>query len=325
MKTDSRLIHLNEWIVDNLGNIKYSLTPVSGDASFRRYFRLITPHAQYIAVDSPPEKENNDAFVNVTHLLAAEGLSVPHIYFSCLDFGFFLLSDLGDNLFLNALSIENADQLYQKALDALVLIQQIEAASLPVYSESLLIQEMELFREWYLRKHLKLTLSEQDSKMFDDTFDSLMKNATEQPQVFVHRDYHSRNLMDIKEKLPGIIDYQDAVLGPVTYDLVSLLRDCYINWPATKVHDLSLAYYNKLLEKRIITEANENIFSKWFDLMGIQRHLKAIGIFSRLNIRDNKPNYLDAIPRTLNYIKTVATRYPETEKLAEFINNDMKP
>ncbi len=324
MKTDDRLILLNEWIVENLGDIEYSLTPISGDASFRRYFRLVTPQARYIAVDSPPEKESNDAFVNVTHLLGAEGLPVPHIYYSSLDFGFFLLSDLGDKLLLNVLTIENVDNFYHQALDALLLIQQTEATSLPAYNESLLLQEMELFREWFLIKHLNLSLNEHDTSMFDNTFNALMRNATEQPQVFVHRDYHARNLMVIEGKYPGIIDYQDAVLGPVTYDLVSLLRDCYISWPNKIVHELTLGFHKKLVENRIIPEVNDMTFSRWFDLMGIQRHLKAIGIFSRLNIRDNKPNYLEAIPRTLTYIKSAAAHYPETKCLAEFINNNVK-
>lgn len=323
MKADSRLIHLNEWIIENFGNIEYSLVPVSGDASFRRYFRLVTPQAQYIAVDSPPEKENNDAFINVTHLLGAEGLSVPHIYYSSLDFGFFLLSDLGDDLYIKALTVENADTLYQKALDALITIQKTEADSLPIYNENLLMQEMELFKEWFLIKHVKLTLNEHDIVMLDNVFNSLIQNATSQPQVFVHRDYHSRNLMSIEGKYPGIIDYQDAVFGPVTYDLVSLLRDCYISWPNEKINELTLAFHKKLLKNNIISEVNDKTFLKWFDLMGIQRHLKAVGIFSRLNIRDHKPTYLEAIPRTLHYIKSVAIHYPETEKLAEFIDNNV--
>ncbi len=323
MNSDPRLTQLHEWIKENLGNIEYSLDVVSGDASFRRYFRLITPHAQFIAVDSPPEKESNDAFVNVTHLLGAEGLPVPHIHYSSLDFGFFLLSDLGDDLLLNSLTTENAEILYQKALNALILIQKTEATSLPIYDENLLAQEMELFREWFLIKQLKLQISEYDNTLLSETFKSLIKNATEQPQVFVHRDYHSRNLMNIDEKYPGIIDYQDAVLGPVTYDLVSLLRDCYISWPDEKVKELALIFHNKAVACGIIIEVSEQTFIQWFDLMGIQRHLKAVGIFSRLNIRDNKPNYLENIPRTLNYIKSVAKIYPETEKLAEFINRNV--
>ena len=319
MNTDERLTKLSNWLKENLGDIEYSLTPVSGDASFRRYFRFISQELNYIAVDSPPEKENNEAFVHITHLLAAEGLPVPHIYYSSLDFGFFLISDLGDELLLDVLNDKNANELYKKSLNALAVIQQTSASSLPLYDEKLLLQEMELFREWFLIQHLSNELSKQDNELLDETFTILMNNALKQPQVFVHRDYHSRNLMNIEGKYPGIIDYQDAVRGPITYDLVSLLRDCYIAWPEEKIKDLAIEFYNNS-NNNILRNTNAEIFLKWFDLMGIQRHLKAIGIFSRLNIRDNKPNYLSDIPRTLNYIKTIAKNYAETKQLAEFVN-----
>ncbi len=319
MNTDTRLAELDNWLKEYFGNTEYLLTPVSGDASFRRYFRFISQELNYIAVDSPPEKENNEAFVHVTHLLGAEGLPVPHIYYSSLDFGFFLISDLGNELLLNVLNDENANELYKKSLNALAVIQQTSASSLPLYDEKLLLQEMELFREWFLKQHLSYELSKQDNEIFDKTFNALMDNALQQPQVFVHRDYHSRNLMNIEGKYPGIIDYQDAVQGPFTYDLVSLLRDCYIAWPEEKIKSLALEFYNNL-NNDIVKNTNAETFLKWFDLMGIQRHLKAIGIFSRLNIRDNKPNYLSDIPRTLNYIKEIAKNYTETKQLAEFVN-----
>jgi len=323
MHSDPRLTQLHEWIKENLGNIKYTLTAVSGDASFRRYFRLVGKDHQYIAVDSPSEKESNDAFVNVTHLLEAEVLPVPHIHYSSLDFGFFLLSDLGDELLLNILNENNFDDLYNKALNALSIIQQTPATSLPLYDEQLLLQEMELFREWFLTKHLSLQLSDEENQILSKTYKDLANSALKQPQVFVHRDFHSRNLMHIEGKYPGIIDHQDAVLGPITYDLVSLLRDCYISWPDEKVTELALNFYKNIVDSGTIENIEEKTFIKWFDLMGIQRHLKAIGIFSRLNIRDNKPNYLGDIPRTLNYIKSVANNYPETEKLAELIKRNV--
>jgi len=321
MNLDPRLTHLHGWIKENLGDIQYSLSPVSSDASFRRYFRLTSKYHQYIAVDSPPEKESNDSFVNITHLLEAEGLPVPHIHYSSLDFGFFLLSDLGDELLLNILNENNADELYSKALNALTIIQQTPAISLPLYDEQLLLQEMELFREWYLTKHLSLQLTDGENLILRDTFKSLANSALQQPQVFVHRDFHSRNLMKIEGKHPGIIDYQDAVLGPITYDLVSLLRDCYIKWPSEKVMEFTLSFFKNITDTGAVSNLEEKTFIKWFDLMGIQRHLKAIGIFSRLNIRDQKPNYLDDIPRTLAYIESVADNYPETLKLYEFIKN----
>lgn len=321
MNSDPRLAQLHEWIKENLGNIEYSLTAVSGDASFRRYFRLVSSDHHFIAVDSPPEKESNDAFVHITHLLAAEGLPVPHIHYSSLDFGFFLLNDLGDELLLDILNENNVETLYNKALNALEIIQQTSATSLPLYDEKLLLQEMELFREWFLKSHLSLQINDDDNQMLNETFNDLVDNALQQPQVFVHRDFHSRNLMNIDGKHPGIIDYQDAVLGPITYDLASLLRDCYISWPNEKVNEFALIYYHKLINNQAINNIDEKSFLKWFDLMGIQRHLKAIGIFSRLNIRDNKSNYLQDIPRTLSYIKSVAGNHPETYELSEFINN----
>jgi len=321
MSEDTRLSQLHGWIKENLGNIEYSLTTVSGDASFRRYFRLLSDEHQFIAVDSPPEKESNDEFVKITHLLAAEGLPVPHIHYSSLDFGFFLISDFGDSLLLNELNESNANEVYSKALDALRIIQQTDAASLPLYSKQLLLEEMELFREWFLTKHLSIQLTKDENRILDDCFKNLADNALEQPQVFVHRDYHSRNLMCIDSEHPGIIDYQDAVLGPITYDLVSLLRDCYIAWPDEIIFQLASKFYKNDIENDPSINADAKLFMKWFDLMGIQRHLKAIGIFSRLNNRDNKPNYLKDIPRTLNYVRSVGRNYSETEKLIELINS----
>lgn len=320
MATDLRLTKLQDWLREHFGNIEYSLTPVSGDASFRRYFRFTSNKLRYIAVDSPPDKENNDAFVNVTHLLAAEGLPVPHIHYSSLDFGFFLLTDFGDELLLHILNENNVDSLYKKALDALLIIQKTDVSNLPLYDEKLLRQEMELFRKWFITKHLSYKLKNAEHKLLDITFTELANNALQQPQVFVHRDYHSRNLMNLEGAYPGIIDHQDAVKGPITYDLVSLLRDCYIKWPDEKVDALAKNFHANLVKNKILQTIDIDTFIKWFDLMGIQRHLKAIGIFSRLNIRDNKPNYLPDIPRTLDYIKTVAVRYSETEPLTDIVS-----
>ena len=321
MDSDLRLTQLNEWIKETLGAAAYSLTPISGDASFRRYSRLVVDNKKYIAVDAPPKKENNNAFINVTHLLEAEGLPVPHIHYSSLDFGFFLLSDFGDTLLLNVLDDGNVDTLYEKAFNALSIMQQIPATSLPCYSQELLLQEIELFQEWFLTKHLSVKLTSTEHSGLNQVFACLVGNALAQPQVFVHRDYHSRNLMYIDDTYPGIIDYQDAVCGPITYDLVSLLRDCYIGWPLARVEAWALSYRDKILGKNIVADIDEQTFLRWFDLMGIQRHLKAVGIFARLNIRDHKPNYLKDIPRILNYIKTVAPKYPETQTLANFIQD----
>lgn len=323
MKSDKRLNQLEEWVKDTLGVTTFSLEAVSGDASFRRYFRYQSNNTQYIAVDAPPSKENNNSFVNVTHLLESEGLPVPHIFYSSIDFGFFLLDDFGDTLYLNILNINNAEALYKNALDALLAIQKIPTNSLPIYNYNLLLNEMELFREWFLQQHLSLSLNDDENYLLSKTFKFLSKNALIQPQVFVHRDYHSRNLMKIKNKFPGIIDYQDAVCGAITYDLVSLLRDCYIKWPQYKVEAWALAYRDRIVSDNIIANIDDETFLRWFDLMGIQRHLKAIGIFSRLNIRDKKPNYLNDIPRTLEYIMTISPKYPETKNLAELIKHNI--
>jgi len=272
-------------------------------------------------VDSPPTKERNDEFVNVTHLLAAEGLHVPHIYYSSLDFGFFLLSDFGDTQLLHKLNKENATQLYTRALDTLQIIQNTDTANLPLYSEKLLLQEMELFREWYLKQHLSIQPSMSENQLMDECINALANSALQQPQVFVHRDYHSRNLMMLEDGQLGIIDYQDAVRGPVTYDLVSLLRDCYINWPETVIDELTKYFYQKHIENTPTSDGDYECYKKWFDLMGIQRHLKAIGIFSRLKHRDNKPTYMDDIPRTLDYVCAIGGRYPETSTFVDFLNS----
>ncbi|MYB88435.1 MAG: phosphotransferase [Proteobacteria bacterium] len=320
MDSDPRLALLHEWIKEILGDVPYTLEPASEDASFRRYFRLLSEQGQYIAVDAPPEKESNEAFAKVTHLLEAEGLPVPHIHYSFLDSGYFLLDDFGNTLLLDILDAENADNLYGHALEALTVIQQIPADSLPKYSQELLLQEMELFRQWFLIQLLDVKLSDSSVQVLNSAFTHLKNNALDQPQVFVHRDYHSRNLMKIDTGWPGIIDYQDAVCGPLTYDAVSLLRDCYIQWPSDRVQTWALDYRDRLMEKDIVSHITEETFLKWFDLMGIQRHLKAIGIFARLNLRDKKPGYLKDIPRTLEYIKSVAPKYPETQELAVFID-----
>lgn len=321
MHNDTRLAQLHEWIKELFGNLEYKLEPVSGDASFRRYFRINSNAYNFIAVDSPPDKESNDAFVNVTHLLEAEGLPVPHIHYSTLDSGFFLLDDFGDEQLLNHLNSENADALYTQALDALNIIRKTTADNLPDYNEELLLAEMELFRHWFLEKHIGIELNISEHLILDKTFKHLAESALAQPQVFVHRDYHSRNLMLIDAAYPGIIDYQDAVRGPITYDLVSLLRDCYIDWPQKRVESWVYSYLDKISNNNDkFTSDDEILFLKWFDLMGIQRHLKAIGIFARLNIRDNKQNYLADIPRTLNYIKNIAPKHSETQLLADLIN-----
>ncbi len=297
------------------------LKPASGDASFRRYFRIeLADGTTRIVMDAPPPMEDCRPFVRICRAFEEVGLHVPHIFAQDLDQGFLLLSDLGSQLYLDALSPKTVDRLYGDALGALVVIQACgPLEGLPPYDRSLLLQEMELFREWLARRHLGLGLSGEEERMLDGVFDLLAANALEQPRVCVHRDYHSRNLMVTTPCNPGILDFQDAVVGPVTYDLVSLLKDCYIRWPREQVHQWAMNYFLLAQQSGVLQGEHEKDFLRWFDLMGVQRHLKAAGIFARLNRRDGKPGYLKDIPRTLGYIVELAPHYPELEELGAFI------
>ena len=236
-----------------------------------------------------------------------------------------LLGDLGNRLYLDELSEETVERLYGDALGALLALQANGPTEeeLPPYDRELLMREMHLFRDWLVGEHLGIDLTDADAAMLDTTFALLAGNALEQPQVVVHRDYHSRNLMVTERNNPGILDFQDAVIGPVTYDLVSLLRDCYISWPHERVEDWALGYQELALQSGILREEHEDPeqFLHWFDLMGVQRHLKAAGIFARLNHRDGKPGYLGDIPRTLGYVVDVAGRHAELAGLGEFVSD----
>lgn len=325
-----RIKQIKSWLQDELNFEDFDLVSASSDASFRRYFRVL-PLSQssllsngdktLIVMDAPPEKEDTSPFIKVATLMAQIGLNVPLIREMDLHRGFLLLSDLGSEQYLSVLEPNNVDQLYQDALDSLLQLQKQgpRYEELPPYDHALLMREMELYREWYLKKHLDLQLSSEEETMLTTMFELLAQSALEQPKVCVHRDYHSRNLMLTEHKNPGILDFQDAVIGPITYDLVSLLRDCYIQWPRQQVETWALAYLRNAISSGLIDEHNEAVLLKWFDWMGVQRHLKATGIFARLNHRDNKPGYLDDIPRTLSYVVDVASRYDELAPLHTFI------
>jgi aminoglycoside/choline kinase family phosphotransferase len=310
-----REILLKDWLASisdqTLGNIQ----PASADASFRRYFRVTgeSDGKTYIVMDAPPDKEDCKPFIHVTKLLRDAGVNAPEIIKDNIEQGFLLLSDLGNEIYLDHLTNEKADILYAEAISALILMQKIEN-NLPQYNAQRLRDEMNLFEPWYLNKHLNVHLNETQKKDLESIYDLLIKNAIEQPQVFVHRDYHSRNLMLLDENNPGVIDYQDAVIGPITYDLVSLLKDCYIEWPENKIEEWIDSY---LLEcsKEGNRKFSKKEFIRWFDLMGVQRHLKVLGIFSRLNYRDGKKQYLDDLPLTLKYVVNACRKYKELESL----------
>jgi len=318
-----RLERLKHWLENELNFSEYNLNPASTDASFRHYFRITHEGESWIVMDAPPEKEDSRPFIKVAKLFLDAGLNVPEVIDTDLEQGYLLLSDLGSRPYLAALNESSAGRLYSDALGALVAIQAChpETGSLPRYDRKLLLAEQELFREWLLERHLGTTLTAAQSALCDSVFEWLADNALEQPQVCVHRDYHSRNLMVTARNNPGILDFQDAVIGAVTYDLVSLLRDCYIAWPRERVEDWALGYQELALQSGILREEHEDPaqFLRWFDLMGMQRHLKAAGIFARLNHRDGKPGYLADIPRTLGYVTEVACRHDELAAFGEFV------
>lgn len=310
-----------QWLTSNGYSVK-ELKPASSDASFRRYLRADLGEESRIVMDAPPENEDCRPFVDIARALFDIGLHVPKIIEEDLEQGFLLLDDLGDRLYLDELNEDTVERLYGDAIGALVTLQACgpEHHELPPYDEDLLMQEMELFREWFLNRHLELELNHEINQMLDQTFKILADNALQQPRVCVHRDYHSRNLMVTDAHNPGILDFQDAVLGPVTYDLVSLLRDCYVRWPDSQVRDWALGYFLLARQTGIPVGEDESRFLRWFDFMGVQRHLKASGIFARLNHRDGKRGYLDDIPRTLGYIMAVSRRYQSLQPLAELID-----
>jgi len=322
-----RLKLLKLWLEDELDFSEYNLMPASSDASFRRYFRVTHDGSSYIVMDAPPEKENTRPFVTVARLLLDVGVNVPEILDESPDLGFLLLSDLGSRPYLDDLNDDTVERLYGDALGALAAIQAAAPVRgvLPDYDQALLMREMALFRDWLVGTHLGLVPSKPQSLMIEQAFARLAENALSQPQVCVHRDYHSRNLMVTRRNNPGILDFQDAVIGPVTYDLVSLLRDCYIAWPRARVEAWALGYRELALQSGILREEHEDPaqFLRWFDLMGVQRHLKAAGIFARLYHRDGKPGYLNDIPRTLGYVIDVACRHGELGGLGEFIESEV--
>lgn len=321
-----RIHQLKEWLSSLPGMGEYSFEPASGDASFRRYFRIGFEHGTYIAMDAPPEKEAVGPFINIAERLESIGVHVPHIHAQDLSQGFLLLSDLGSRLYLGELTDENVHRLYGDALGALVAMQACAPAQgLPKYDSVLLRAEMALFKEWLLSRWLGITLSQAEERMLEETFHSLEVNALEQPQVFVHRDYHSRNLLATAGQNPGVIDFQDAVLGPVTYDLVSLLRDCYIRWPREWVEEWCMGYFELAVQSGVLQKDYEYQFLGWFDLMGVQRHLKASGIFARLEERDGKSGYLHDIPRTLGYISEISMSYDCIRGLGEFVQERVMP
>lgn len=328
MDDRDRLEQLHAWLRHVLGRRDYHMTAASSDASFRRYYRVRYGETRYIAMDAPPDKEDCRPYITVAGAFAGAGLNVPRVLQADVEQGFLLITDLGERTYLQALTETNGPRLYDDALDALCMLQTRGVGDdvFPDYSHALLMSEMALFRDWYLVRHLAIDVDEETGRTLDRTFAFLADAALAQPRVWVHRDYHSRNLMVTETANPGILDFQDAVIGPVTYDLVSLLRDCYIRWPQPQVDAWRSAYYGRIRRAGVLSgQVTLEQFRVWFDLMGVQRHLKAIGIFARLNHRDAKPGYLNDIPRVLTYIQEICRRYPSLGELDEVVRRRVIP
>jgi N-acetylmuramate 1-kinase len=327
--SDSRLAQLSHWVREDLGFAGSLIAPASADASFRRYFRVSRDADTYIVMDAPPDKEDLAPFLKVARILAGIDLNVPMVLARDLERGFLLLSDLGSRQYLDELPAPGAaDRLYADALAALGRMQILSAEAagdLPLYNRPLLLREMQLMPEWFLERHLGLIVEPSEQAVLQRLFDSLVQSAESQPAVLVHRDYHSRNLLLNLNNNPGILDFQDAVWGPITYDLASLLKDCYIAWPPSRVRTWALQYREQLLLAGFDLKADAAQFIRWFDLIGLQRHIKVLGIFARLFYRDGKPQYLMDLPRVLNYTKETAALYGETAEFADFLDRRIDP
>jgi len=322
-ETDARLALIHDWLSRELGLSVARIEPASSDASFRRYFRVSSGAATYVVMDAPPPKEDVRPYLKVSALLEALGVHVPHVHEADRTRGLLLLEDLGTTLYLERLAGGgDSERLYADALDALATIQLrggAACAELARYDRGELAREMALMPEWFLDRHLALTLSVAERELIAQAFEFLIGEALAQPVVFVHRDYHSRNLMVRPERNPGILDFQDALAGPVGYDPVSLLKDCYIAWPRERVVGWVRAFRARLRAQGGTPGASDAEFLRWFDLIGVQRHIKVLGIFCRLWYRDGKPGYLADLPRTLDYVREATARYAPLAELSQFL------
>jgi aminoglycoside/choline kinase family phosphotransferase len=318
-----RLEALRRWLDATVGHAPYALAPASADASFRRYFRATfadNARPSVVVMDAPPDKEDCRPFVRVAALLQEAGLNAPRVLAQDLAQGFLLLTDLGVTTYLAALDAHNADRLFGDAAAALVQWQSATRDGvLPPYDAALLRRELELFPEWYLKRHLGIVLEGEAREGLERVFALLIASALAQPQVFVHRDYMPRNLM-VCERNPGILDFQDAVQGPITYDVVSLFRDAFVSWDEERVLDWTIRYWDKARARGLPVDPDFGAFYRAFEWMGLQRHLKVLGIFARINYRDGKPTYLEDTPRFLAYARATASRYAALAPLVELLD-----
>jgi aminoglycoside/choline kinase family phosphotransferase len=311
---------LTDWLSGLYPNETFILAPASADASFRRYFRAsFSNGATKVVMDAPPQHEDCKPFLHVGKLFEDAGTHVPHVYAQDLEQGFLLLSDLGNTTYLQALSADNASQLYGAATDALIKIQLAsKEKELPPYDEALLRRELNLFPDWYIAKHLGVTLTEKQSAKLEECFQRILRNNLSQPCVYVHRDYHSRNLM-LSEPNPGVLDFQDAVYGPITYDLASLFKDAYIRWEEEEIMDWLIRYWEKARKAGLPVREDFGEFYRDYEMMGVQRHIKVLGIFARLYHRDGKEAYLKDMPLVMDYLRRACERYIDLKPLLNLL------
>lgn len=325
---DNRQLQLTAWLNATLKQT-FTLTTASADASFRRYFRVhlvdaYLGHHTLIAMDAPPPQEDCAPFVKIAKLLLDAGLNAPQILAQDLSNGFLLLSDLGDTTYLSQLesiNISHAQKLYSDATNALIKLQLISQPEiLPAYNEALLTREMQLFPDWYVSKHLDVSLNAEQQVILNNTFNVLIQNILAQGQVTVHRDYHSRNLMVTEANNPGVLDFQDAVNGAITYDLVSLLKDAYIEWEEEQIIDWAVRYWQPAKKAGLPVPDDFSEFYRDFEWMGAQRHIKVLGIFARLSHRDGKDGYLKDMPLVMRHLRKVCERYVELRPMLRLLN-----
>jgi len=330
--TDARKLALANWVTQQTPVEQHPiiLQSLGSDAGFRRYFRYQTP-SRYLAVDAPPATEDTNQFLAIARLIEQQSVRCPRIAAVDAAQGFLLVEDFGDRLLFHGAiretNAENASAPYQQALDTLLKLQHCldDSALIPRYDRALLRRELEIFSEWFAGKLLGHTLDTSEQYLLDELFTRLEDNALAQPQTFVHRDYHSRNLMLLDDGALGVIDFQGALWGGVTYDLVSLLRDCYLRWPAQQVTGWALEYRRQAITAGIIPAVSEAEFLRWFDWLGLQRHIKVLGIFARLYLRDHKSGYLQELPLVIRYTLEVAEQYPELQTFADWFKQTLLP
>lgn len=312
---------LTQWLSSLYPDEIFTLAPASADASFRRYFRAtFADGSTKVVMDAPPPHEDCKPFLHIAKLFEGAGTHVPHVYAQDLSQGFLLLSDLGNTTYLQALDAGNARELYGAATDSLIKIQLASNENeLPPYDEALLRRELNLFPEWYIAKHLGVTLNAKQSDALERAFQRILDNNLAQPCVYVHRDYHSRNLM-LSEPNPGILDFQDAVYGPITYDLASLFKDAYVKWEEAEIMDWLIRYWEKARKAGLPVREDFGEFYRDYELMGVQRHIKVLGIFARLYHRDGKDGYLKDMPLVMHYLRSACARYIDLKPLLNLLD-----